>query len=908
MSRTDRVEIALGADPNALPGTYVWTDATSYAMARNQVRLQQGKLSEDGAVPPSTCEFLVDNTDGRWVARNPQGVWYGQIRRNIPIRALADVDSNVVDGLATFSVASAAGWPTLDTGQSWTHIALGGTISASDWSSSGGKGIQSVPTTSAYRLAITPGRPQLTDASVKLSVTCPVPTGGNLEPANIYMRSNSGATTYYMCRVQITTAAAVQVLIFRTGSTLVSATTVAGLTHSAVTALNVRAECYGSTVRMRVWQGGVEPVGTWHASVVDSAPIGDPGYCGVRSGVASGNTNSKPVLFSYDDVTIERPPVRFAGFIDELPVRWDTPTFSFVQLSASGYLRRINQNDSPIRSAMYRTRTSPGHEQPREYWPMEDPSGSSQFASAVGGKAMSVTDQSLAASSAFPGSAPLPTFGALPMYGTVRGLDTAPTEYGLRFLFVAPQLPSSSIGFLDLTSPAGTVRMAYFTGGDLGLQIFDTSGTELIGAPGRLTTFDDFYMTHPCQIFVNLTQNGANIDWSFQISAINVGTNTLTGSVAGTVTWPSRFRITPGVGAPAGAFVMGHLALYTDTGASPSSAAYNGWAGLSAVNRIQGLCDDADIPCSTVDLTDYVTLVGYQATSTLPALLQDAADADGGILHEREFGLMYLARYELYNRTVDMTVDYQLGHLKLFEPVDDDQGRVNDMTVAKTGGSSFRAKDDADIALYGRSDDSKSLNLYNDPDAELQAWWRLGLGTVDDLRYPTIQIDLNARRDLVTAWKKCTVGSRIQITRPPNGLGGQTIDLLLLGWTETLDEGDGTWIVNLNCVSYLPWIIFQLEAGGDLGKATCGFSTLTSSITASTTSVSITTATGHPAWQTGATSTNLICDGEVMTVTNVAGASTPQTLTVARGQGGTTARAHSAGVGIDIYRPGKVGL
>jgi hypothetical protein len=309
-----------------------------------------------------------------------------------------------------------------------------------------------------------------------------------------------------------------------------------------------------------------------------------------------------------------------------------------------------------------------------------------------------------------------------------------------------------------------------------------------------------------------------------------------------------------------------------------------------------------------LDNTTYVTLVGYQATSTLPSLLQDATEADGGILFEREFGLMYWARYELCNRPVDMVLDHILGHLDDLKPADDDLGRVNDMTVAKSGGSSFRATDDADIALYGRADDSKTLNLYNDSDTELQAWWRLGLGTVDDLRYPLIQIDLRARPDLVTAWKKCTVGSRIQVTRPPSGLGGQTIDLLLLGWTETLDEGDGTWLVTLNCVSYLPWIIFQLDASGDIGKLSSGYSTLNSSITATATSASVATAAPSPPWQTGATSTNLLCDGEVMTVTNIAGASSPQTFTVVRGQGGTTARAHSSGAAIDIYRPGLVGL
>lgn len=84
------VEIALGADITADPGTWAWTDITDYCMvSAGGVRIRRGKSDRQSTVQPSQCDVLLNNGDGRFSRLNPLGAYYGQLSKNTPIRVQA---------------------------------------------------------------------------------------------------------------------------------------------------------------------------------------------------------------------------------------------------------------------------------------------------------------------------------------------------------------------------------------------------------------------------------------------------------------------------------------------------------------------------------------------------------------------------------------------------------------------------------------------------------------------------------------------------------------------------------------------------------------------------------------------------------------------------------------------------
>lgn len=85
------VDLALGADITAAPTTWTWTTVPRTGPGCVQqkgggIGVQRG--ARDGGIqaPPSTCTFVVDNSDGRWSPDNPTGVWYGLLGENTPVR------------------------------------------------------------------------------------------------------------------------------------------------------------------------------------------------------------------------------------------------------------------------------------------------------------------------------------------------------------------------------------------------------------------------------------------------------------------------------------------------------------------------------------------------------------------------------------------------------------------------------------------------------------------------------------------------------------------------------------------------------------------------------------------------------------------------------------------------------
>ena len=84
------VELALGADRTAAPGTWSFTDATSKIYTRNPINITRGRPDQTSTADTSKLTLTADNRDGRWSTRSPNGAWYGQLRKGTPIRVSAE--------------------------------------------------------------------------------------------------------------------------------------------------------------------------------------------------------------------------------------------------------------------------------------------------------------------------------------------------------------------------------------------------------------------------------------------------------------------------------------------------------------------------------------------------------------------------------------------------------------------------------------------------------------------------------------------------------------------------------------------------------------------------------------------------------------------------------------------------
>lgn len=91
-----------------------------------------------------------------------------------------------------------------------------------------------------------------------------------------------------------------------------------------------------------------------------------------------------------------------------------------------------------------------------------------------------------------------------------------------------------------------------------------------------------------------------------------------------------------------------------------------------------------------------------------------------------------------------------------------------------------------------------------------------------------------------------------------------------------------------------------------LGRADTTGSTLASGVTSTGTTLSVATASG-PLWSTTDEPYDIVVGGEVMTVTTVTGASSPQSATVVRSVNGIV-KAHSSGAVIRLAQPARAAL
>lgn len=486
---------------------------------------------------------------------------------------------------------------------------------------------------------------------------------------------------------------------------------------------------------------------------------------------------------------------RYEGFVNEWPRSWDiSGRDSIATISCSGVMRRpvVASASATLKSAPRRwipTTT------PLTYWSLEDGELVDQGEPDVGTRTM------------------VGYTGIHPSGATI----SPPRWWGGQ---LAPWLPSvlSLSGNDDLTiawaladMPTATTTWTldyYYGGGDLTVDINPGYLTGGLGWPQlRIASIDrlvsvsmnaepetsitlaavaDGRMHH---VRWTVSQSAAKVAWTVYID----GTSRNTGTTTGDMVLPLINKLGLAAVNNAGTVTVGHVALWTGTPPSRSTAVQvmNGYAGEQAHVRIGRICDEVQIPFNTPAGTSAV--LGPESYASPLSRMRDAEAVDGGVLYEDAFGLAYQSLRQVENASVALALDFDSGHIGgVPRPTDDDQRIRNRWTIARRSGSTdtVEVTDGAmgSAATGPGYEGAATLNLFADTQILDQAGWRCNLGTVDEDRWPSLPLRFHRTPSLINDFVDLHPGSRVTAAHPPAEVAPDTIDAIVEGWTERWDS------------------------------------------------------------------------------------------------------------------------
>lgn len=771
-----------------------WRDISGDVRVDPAITITRGRRNEGGIVDPSTCALTIDNRTGDYSPRNPASAYYGTLGRNTPLRM------SVRHARDTFTRAVSGSWSSADTGQVWAQDGAGGTVQASDFNVAAGVGTHLVPVANAQRFTYLS---TLAHKDLEVAVTVSLPfsdvTGGGLFPASIIFRAPD-VSNYYMVRVGITTSEQIQISVVKNvlnATTQVGSTVTTALAFSGQ-ALRVRAHVEGSTLRGKVWAAAsAEPL-AWDIEEHDDT-LTTPGWVGIRSEVATGNTNV-PVTFSYDDLQITSP--RFCGEVSEWPARWDISGRDVTApIQAAGIMRRLGQGASPLRSALRRSIPDLG---PRliAYWPCEEGKRATQVVSGIGGLPGTFDYTGYpdwASYDGFAASDPLPVMNNARWDGAIETY-TGTGVIQVRMLLHVDEAGSTHLSplFQLWTTAANATlwEVRYRTGGALDIVAFAAgSGTPFYtsGIMGFAVDGKDL------RLGFWIDQDGADIDWKLETLEPGAAFGLAVEDTVSSATVGDAVSVVVNPHMNHDNVAIGHVTVENETSTlfdlRQELVAY---AGETAGNRISRLCSEEGVPFSYIGDLDETELMGSQLSDTLLDLLHECEAVDGGTLFESRgsLGLAYRTLASIYNQPARLAAEY--GHTSPpFEPTDDDQWLRNDITVRRPGGSEVRAQQSTGPLSVadppsgvGRYDTSLELNVYNDEQARQTVFWLLHVGTVDEARYPSVTINLASTSvvddNLEPQVLDATIDDRMTISGLPSWLPPGPASLLVRGYTERI--------------------------------------------------------------------------------------------------------------------------
>jgi hypothetical protein len=118
---TITVEIAQGANPDATPAGYSWTDISTYVRA-DGVKITRGRSDYNTHASPMTASFTVNNTDGRFTPNYRPGAYWPYARKSLPVRIKMDGTVRFVGYVDELPLS----WPDASATLSWVPLVASG--------------------------------------------------------------------------------------------------------------------------------------------------------------------------------------------------------------------------------------------------------------------------------------------------------------------------------------------------------------------------------------------------------------------------------------------------------------------------------------------------------------------------------------------------------------------------------------------------------------------------------------------------------------------------------------------------------------------------------------------------------------------------------------------------------------
>lgn len=932
-----------GASPKTellINGT--WTDVSAYVKGDGKISLRRGRANEQARTTAQTAAFQLNNRDSRFSNRNPLSPYYGLLPLNTQVRTSAGADANnylrtdFTDSF-NFQGAFTADKASLDivgdidirvdvdpyswrasgmfiskylvgsNQRSWTfYMDNNGTVTLI-WSTDG---------TAAGRIFATSTVPvPSTSSRLSLKVTLDVNNGAAGNTTTFFTASTIGGT-YTQLGAAIVKAGVTS--IFSGTAELV----IGGGDDFQVPINGING--YGGKFYKAEVRNGL--AGTLVANF-------DPSTQAVGTGAWSDGLASPNAWFlrgTTAAVTSDR--TRFYGELSSLVPTADLSGVDiYVPVNASGMIRRLTQGASPVSSPMYRNFSQYS---PAGYWPLEDGASATVAGSAISG--------------GIPAASTAITFGS-PPNGLLPGTSTVAQfkDTTSRMQFVVKRPPSTGI-----ISGVFYVRLSALpAAGTKTLFTFYTSGTArtitvAFSSAAWLTTFLDgdgntlatsnvlVGTIDPSKQWIGfnvlLQQSGGNVNYSIRWDQVGV-------SGGGVGVGPTSLG-TATIGVPTGGYTnsvadaayldaqIAHVFMATtnfDLTDSNFANASSAWINELAGARLLRLATENGISLRVIGYAGQTEAMGYQLIDTFMNNVYDCSDTDGGVLGEArdELSIIYYTRQSLELRQ-DAVLSYDDSHFSdILQPVDDDGGFTNDVTVSRDGGSSARviitdgptsiSPPPAGVGPYQTSVTRNAV------DARLPAvaGWMALVGSWDAARFPNIPVamhrsEITGNDPVFASLVALEFGNTILLDEMPVWLGPDDVPVLLEGYTETL--GKFTWDFVFNCITAGPYASVPiLNSDAYPARLDATTNTIGATMTTTATSVTFVTPAGSSRWadSTGYAAEfpfNVKIAGEVMTVTAISGTSSPQTATVTRSVNGIV-KTHSSGELVRLASPFYVG-
>jgi hypothetical protein len=647
-----------------------------------------------------------------------------------------------------------------------------------------------------------------------------------------------------------------------------------------------------------------------------------------------GATDSAGRLWSFSDAAVSDRRPRFCGRVDKVTAEWGEvdesnalmPTIALVNVSASGILERL-ANGGSIGSAIYRKLTAPGFTTSTtdiyDYYPLEDGRGATQAFAAIGGGSAGTVAMDLASDDTLDASQALPSVSSGQSFGwnlVLSGASPAST-WECTLLVKVPVAPDAGAGeFLDLMRidvTGGVTSQWVLRIDDDDVHVFakDLSGTNVLS---DTVTADPSMFGSWMVVVLQVGLSGANITWGLSLFPLSIttgfgGSGTLAsfGLPAGS---PVRLRNLVAE-APQDGASFGHFAITSGAANSWLAPADTAYVGEPAAQRVFRLCQEHRIPIA-VDgpyglAWDSVIAaggmpMGPQRPAKLLDLLEECAVVDFGFLGEQRgaLGLTYRSGSTLLNQPTRLSLSRADRRvIEPFSEVDDDQRFANDVTVSRPDGSSYRIEDpDIAAGVEERYEQSTEVNVERDEDLPTQAGWRYHLGIWSEPRFPDVWTDAAKDASVVEDLLSTGVGDRFEVPDPPPGC--PPVDQLVDGLTEELERFQ--WRVGFVGHPARAWDVGVLDETTPTTSAsrldTHGeTTTFAASLSTTQTGARSVNVTGL-LWPTAASyfPMDVEVDGEVVTLSGISGASSPQTFTIAARSVNGVAKTHDAGA---VIRP-----